>query len=53
MNPHFNAIELFYSQNIPLLDGEFDSFELNDDLDFLLHETENATLYHKSLHLQE
>lgn len=53
MNAHRDVIDNGYYLNIPLLDGEFDEFEWNDDLDALLHETENATLYHAPLHLQE
>lgn len=40
-------------ENLPLLDGEFDSFELDEELEFILHETQNATLFHKALRLQE
>lgn len=40
-------------ENFPLLDGEFDSFDLDEELECILHETQNATLHHKALHLQE
>lgn len=53
MNTQHSVIKDFYPNNIPMIDGEFDSFEWSDDLDFILHEAENATLYHASLHQQE
>lgn len=53
MNTQRTSIERAYYENFPLIDGEFDDFEWNDDLEALLHETKNATLYHASLHLPE
>jgi len=53
MNIHLNVIEHSYPQNIPLIDGEFDSLEWDSDLDSILHEAENATHYRASLHQQE
>ncbi|MEQ1889655.1 MAG: hypothetical protein ABL951_10830 [Alphaproteobacteria bacterium] len=42
-----------YTENFEVLDAEFDSFDLDDGLAFLLHETEHATLFHKALRFQE
>jgi len=42
-----------YYENFPLIDGEFDSFDLDDDLNFILRETQSNTLFHKAIHLQE
>ena len=46
-------IKPIYYENFPLIDGEFDSFDLDDELEFILLETQSATLFHKALHLQE
>ncbi len=42
-----------YSSNIPLIDVEFDSFELNNDFGFNLRESDNATFYHDALNIEE
>ena len=40
-------------ENIPLIDGEFDSFELNYDLEAHLREAETATFYHDTFDSEE
>ncbi|MDE3016489.1 MAG: hypothetical protein KGI29_06170 [Pseudomonadota bacterium] len=42
-----------YFANIPMIDGEFDRFELNNDLEMLLRDTETATFYHDALSPEE
>jgi len=53
MQTHRAPVKPAHYKNFPLLDGEFDSFDLDDELEFILYEAENATLFHKTLHLQE
>ena len=53
MYTQHTSIERAYYENFPLIDGEFDCFDLDDELEFILLETQSATLFHKSLHLQE
>ncbi|MFZ5932324.1 MAG: hypothetical protein ACOY15_14060 [Pseudomonadota bacterium] len=48
-----NPLHYEYYENFPLIDGEFDSFDLDEELEFILEETQSATLFHKTLHLQE
>ncbi len=52
MRPH-HATTHEYTQNIAVLDGEFDYFELNNDLSGSLHEAESATFYHDTFDVQE
>lgn len=40
-------------QNIPMIDREFDHFELNKDLEIDMRKTESATFYHDALNLEE
>ncbi|MFZ5502510.1 MAG: hypothetical protein ACOY3V_03095 [Pseudomonadota bacterium] len=42
-----------YYEPFPLLDGEFDRFDLDDELNFILREAETATLFHRPLRLQD
>ncbi len=53
MNTQRTHISPIYYENFPLIDGEFDSFDLDEELEFILQETQSATLFHKALHLQE
>ncbi len=53
MNTQRAHIRSAYYENFPLIDGEFDSFDLDDDLNFILRETQSNTLFHKALYLQE
>jgi len=52
MYPQLVIIELPYPQNIPMIDKDFDSFELNNDLKDNVREAETATFYHKTLDLE-
>lgn len=45
--------EPVYHQNIPMIDREFDLFELNNDLEAHLREAETANFYHNALDLEE
>jgi hypothetical protein len=42
-----------YSGNIPMIDGEFDRFEMNSDLEMQLREAETANFYHDALNEEE
>ncbi|MCK9993469.1 MAG: hypothetical protein Dbin4_01989 [Alphaproteobacteria bacterium] len=42
-----------YYKDFPLIDAEFDSFDLEEELDFILHEMQSATFVHKTLNLRE
>lgn len=42
-----------YFENIPLIDGEFDNFEMNSDLEVQLREVEGANFYHNALDTEE
>lgn len=42
-----------YHINIPMIDAEFDRFELNSDLGTSLHEAEAPTFYHDALDVEE
>ena len=53
MSPHLIIAEVIYPHNIPVIDGEFDHFELNDDLETNLREAETATFYHDAFDLEE
>jgi len=53
MHTQHIVTELFDYQNIPLIDGEFDRFELNDDLEANLREAGTATFYHDAFDLEE
>ena len=50
-NQHIS--ESFRHWNIPMIDREFDRFELNNDLSGSLHEAQTATFYHGALDLEE
>lgn len=39
--------------NIPLIDGDFDSFEVNSDFEMQLREAETANFYHDSFNPEE
>jgi len=41
------------NKNIPIIDGDFDSFELNHDLECTLREADAATFYHDAPDLEE
>lgn len=41
------------SAHVPMIDGEFDLFELNSDFEMHLREAEIATFYHDSLNQEE
>ena len=47
------AIKPSYFENIPLIDGEFDEFEMNNELELQLRETEAANFYHDALDIAE
>ncbi len=53
MHTQRTHIKPVYYENFPLIDGEFDSFDLDEELEFILEETQSATHFHKTLHLQE
>ncbi len=53
MNTQRTSIKPVYYETFPLLDGEFDRFDLDDELDFILREAEMATFLHHPVHLQE
>ncbi|MGK2872490.1 MAG: hypothetical protein ACSLFL_09585 [Alphaproteobacteria bacterium] len=53
MDTQRTHIKPVYYESFPLIDGEFDSSDLDEELKFILHETQSATLFHKPLHLQE
>lgn len=42
-----------YFDAIPMIDGEFDRFELNSDLEMQLREAEPANFYHDALNNEE
>jgi hypothetical protein len=42
-----------YCENIPMIDGEFDRFEMNSDLEMQLREAETANFYHDALNEEE
>ena len=52
MYPHPMTDPVVY-HNIPIIDREFDRFELNDDLEANLREAEAATFYHDAFDLEE
>ena len=45
--------EQSYSGNIPMIDGEFDRFEMNYDLEMQLRDAESATFYHDTCYPEE
>lgn len=53
MQSHHTVVELNYPHNIPMIDGEFDVFEVNTDLEVNLREAETATFYHNALNWDE
>ena len=42
-----------YSENIPMIEREFDRFEINNDLEMQLREAETANFYHDALNEEE
>lgn len=42
-----------YSDAIQMIDGEFDRFEINSDLEMQLREADTATFYHDSCNPEE
>ncbi len=53
MITHPIAHEQNYYKTIPMIDGEFDHFEVNTDLEMQLREAETANLYHDALNEEE
>jgi len=49
MYPQLMIIELLYPQNIPIIDTDFDSFELNNDLGDSVCTQKPGTFYHNAL----
>ncbi len=47
------TIEPIYPYGIPVIDGEFDRFEPNDDLESNLREADTATFYHDACDVEE
>ncbi len=43
----------FYHRNVPVIDRDFDRFEMNNDLAANLHEAEKSTFYHDAPNRQE
>ena len=48
-----NINEVIYTGNNPIIDGDFDRFEMNGDFEESLREAEVATFYHDALDLEE
>jgi hypothetical protein len=42
-----------YFEAVPMIDGEFDRFEINSDFEMVLREAEPANFYHASLNDNE
>lgn len=42
-----------YFEAIPMLDGEFDRFEINNELKMQLHHAETANFYHDAMSEEE
>jgi hypothetical protein len=42
-----------YFEAIPMIDGEFDRFEMNHDFEMELREAEPANFYHDALNEEE
>lgn len=42
-----------YFDAIPIIDGEFDRFEINNDFEMVLREAETANFYHDALNEEE
>lgn len=42
-----------YFEAIPMIDGEFDRFEVNNDFEMVLREAETANFYHDALNDEE
>lgn len=42
-----------YFDPIPMIDGEFDRFEVNNDFEMVLREAETANFYHDALNDEE
>lgn len=53
MYHNHNINSVIYANNIPMLDGDFDRFEMNGDFEESLREVEVATFYHDALDLEE
>jgi hypothetical protein len=49
---HFTAA-INYNENVPIIDGEFDRFEINNDLEMQLREAETANFYHDAFNEEE
>lgn len=44
---------LTYFDPIPMVDAEFDRFEINNDFEMVLREAETANFYHDALNEEE
>jgi len=53
MQPYHIVITQDYYPNTPIIDQEFDRFELNEDLENTLREAEAAILCHLSFDVEE
>ncbi len=49
---HIISIPTNY-ENIPIIDGEFDRFEINSDFEMVLRDADTATFYHDSCNPEE
>lgn len=53
MNMNRTPDKSAYYNNFPLIDVDFDSFDLEEELEFILYETQSATFVHKTPLLSE
>ena len=53
MRTHHIITETTYHHNVPVIDGEFDRFEMNNDLMTSLCGADMANFYHDILDLEE
>jgi len=53
MRTQHTATEASYCNNVPMIDGEFDRFEMNNDLMVNLCGAEVANFYHDAFDLAE
>ena len=53
MHHPINTIISPFPMNLPVIDSEFDQFDLNYDLEMDLRENEAAHFYHDALDLKE
>lgn len=53
MYPPLIISEPAYLDNIPVIDKEFDRFEVNSDLEIQLREAETANFYHDAIDPEE